>query len=601
MDDEPIIPMSDPVALLSHIEVPNQVRSVIMGGPGNSNNSYYAYLEAIDRLHGAVRFIEEELRNGRYLIAKAMENVKQDFSKLLTNSSLFPNLDELREAMLSEESPDHISPPEMVEAAAIPKLHAMAQRLIDNDCAPDCCKMYREMREAALKRNFQRLGVQQVTKAEIQSTPWPRLEEKMRRWSEHMHIGMILVAGEREACDQVFAGLEKHGEQCFVDLSRSCIILLTHFGDAISVIKKSPERLFSFLDMYETTLDLKSTVDELYRAEEGRAVRENYQELLTILGRAARDTFEKFEDAVKAQPTAEDMSGMGGMGGMASMGQPGNVPRAEMLRNGGFLNKLKKMMLKADDNMSEVGGQQDVAASNASGDVHPITSYVVNYLLLLCNSDLPYFSILECVFEDMANTANEAGSSIITPRVQGRLAFAAARILEALKVNLQHRALMLRDDALGELFLMNNLAYVLTKIDAADAGRLLGTAWIGNYGAIVDSHRDRFINSSLAKFDPVWSDDRLDTASLVKRLKLFNYTVEQMKQRYMAWTIPNRELRAHVKKMTLKRLLDKYRDFIVRHRNVIQSHRTLDVRVFTCEEIEQMLLPCFDTGPSRVK
>eukprot|EP00475_Leptophrys_vorax_P000960 TRINITY_DN10500_c0_g4_i1.p1 TRINITY_DN10500_c0_g4~~TRINITY_DN10500_c0_g4_i1.p1 ORF type:complete len:288 (+),score=30.39 TRINITY_DN10500_c0_g4_i1:109-864(+) len=250
--------------------------------------------------------------------------------------------------------------------------------------------------------------------------------------------------------------------------------------------------------------------------------------------------------------------------------------------------------------MSEVGGgHQDAAASNASGDVHPITSYVVNYLLLLCNSDLPYFSILECVFEDMANAGSEAGASIITPRVQGRLAFAAARILEALKVNLEQRAAMLRDDALGELFLMNNLAYVLTKIDAADAGRLLGTAWIGNYGAIVDSHRDRFVSSCLFKFDGVWSDDRLDTAALVKRLKLFNFNVEQTKQRFMAWTISNPELRAHVKRMLLKRLLDKYRDFIVRHRAVIQTHRTLDVRVYTCEEIDAILSSCFDAPHTR--
>ncbi|GJP80232.1 hypothetical protein CLOP_g10465 [Closterium sp. NIES-67] len=154
----PGIRLADPAALLTHIEVPNQVKDVIMDGPDRNSDAYYTYLDAVDRLNGAVRFIEEELRNGRYLIAKAMENVKADFHGLLADSSLFPDLDELREAMLSEESPDQITPPEMIAEAALPKLHAMARRLVENGCASDCTRAYKEKREAALRRNFQRAG-----------------------------------------------------------------------------------------------------------------------------------------------------------------------------------------------------------------------------------------------------------------------------------------------------------------------------------------------------------------------------------------------------------------------------------------------------------
>ncbi|CAI5477981.1 unnamed protein product [Closterium sp. Yama58-4] len=601
----PGIRLSDPAALLTHIEVPNQVRDVIMDGPDRNSDAYYTYLDAVDRLNGAVRFIEEELRNGRYLIARAMENVKTDFHGLLADSSLFPDLDELREAMLSEESPDQITPPEMIAEAALPKLHAMARRLVENNCATDCTRAYKEKREAALRRNFQRLGVQSMTKAEIHSTPWPQLEERMRRWSEHMHIGMILVAGEREACDEVFDGLGSYGEQCFVDLSRSSMLLLAGFGEAVSEIKKTPERLFSFLDMYETTLDLKCTVDELFKGPEGEMMRREYQHLLKTLGQAARATFEKFEEAVKAPPTPEEGAPAGG-GGYPALASPtasesgrGGFGRSE-LRGGGLLGRLKKMMHKGDDSASEVASMTSTsaAAAHSTGDIHPITSYVVNYLLLLCNSELPYFQILECVFEDMVSNASDSAASIVTPRVQGRLAFAAARIVDALKTNLGQRAAMLRDETLAELFMMNNLAYVLTKIDASDAGRLLGTAWIGTYGAMVDTHRDRFIMHTLAKFDVVFSsDERLDTSSLVKRLKTFNIILEQMRQRHMAWTITNRELRAHVKAKTLSGLLDKYREFIIRHGNILRNQRSLDVRVLACEEVETMLADSFSTGP----
>ncbi|CAI5969623.1 unnamed protein product [Closterium sp. NIES-65] len=620
-----------------------------MDGPDRNSDAYYTYLDAVDRLNGAVRFIEEELRNGRYLIMRAMENVKADFHGLLADSSLFPDLDELREAMLSEESPDQITPPEMIAEAALPKLHAMARRLVENSCATDCTRAYKEKREAALRRNFQRLGVQSMTKAEIHSTPWPQLEERMRRWSEHMHIGMILVAGEREACDEVFDGLGPYGEQCFVDLSRSSMLLLAGFGEAVSEIKKTPERLFSFLDMYETTLDLKCTVDELFKGPEGEMMRREYQHLLKTLGQAARATFEKFEEAVKAPPTPEE-GGPGGGGGYPALASPtasesgrGGFGRSE-LRGGGLLGRLKKMMHKGDDSASEVASMTSTsaAAAHSTGDIHPITSYVVNYLLLLCNSELPYFQILECVFEDMVSNASDSAASIVTPRVQGRLAFAAARIVDALKTNLGQRAAMLRDEtlaelfmmnnlayvltkidargkSLAELFMMNNLAYVLTKIDASDAGRLL--AWyfpvpftaprVTTYPfSFSPSYNPCFPSLSprpplpllspclFSSFDVVFSsDDRLDSASLVKRLKTFNIILEQMRQRHMAWTITNRELRAHVKAKTLSGLLDKYREFIIRHGNILRNQRSLDVRVLACEEVETMLADSFSSGP----
>lgn len=71
---------------------------------------------------------------------------------------------------------------------------------------------------------------------------------------------MILIAAEKEACTAVFDSLDPYCEQCFVDLSRGPFLLLTDFGVDVAEIDKTPERLFSFLDMYETALDLLNTV-----------------------------------------------------------------------------------------------------------------------------------------------------------------------------------------------------------------------------------------------------------------------------------------------------------------------------------------------------
>ncbi|CAI5942740.1 unnamed protein product, partial [Closterium sp. NIES-65] len=120
---------------------------------------------------------------------------------------------------------------------------------------------------------------------------------------------------------------------------------------------------------------------------------------------------------------------------------------------------------------------------------------------------------------------------------------------------------------------------------------------------VVFSSDDRLDSASLSALRSslsTWCSPRmtgLDSASLVKRLKTFNIILEQMRQRHMAWTITNRELRAHVKAKTLSGLLDKYREFIIRHGNILRNQRSLDVRVLACEEVETMLADSFSSGP----
>lgn len=71
---------------------------------------------------------------------------------------------------------------------------------------------------------------------------------------------MIYIAAEREACDFILDDLEPFREQCFVELSQSCMQLLISFGLAVAACRQSPEKLFALLDMYETMLDLQPTV-----------------------------------------------------------------------------------------------------------------------------------------------------------------------------------------------------------------------------------------------------------------------------------------------------------------------------------------------------
>lgn len=70
----------------------------------------------------------------------------------------------------------------------------------------------------------------------------------------------MLFAGERKVCDQLFEGFDSLMDQCFADVTAGSVAVLLSFGDAIAKSKRSPEKLFVLLDMYEIMRELHTEV-----------------------------------------------------------------------------------------------------------------------------------------------------------------------------------------------------------------------------------------------------------------------------------------------------------------------------------------------------
>lgn len=69
-----------------------------------------------------------------------------------------------------------------------------------------------------------------------------------------------MFAGERKVCDQIFEGFDSLGDQCFSEVTKDSVSMLLSFGEAIANSKRSPEKLFVLLDMYEIMQELRSEV-----------------------------------------------------------------------------------------------------------------------------------------------------------------------------------------------------------------------------------------------------------------------------------------------------------------------------------------------------
>ena len=73
----------------------------------------------------------------------------------------------------------------------------------------------------------------------------------------------LLFTGERKICDQIFDSADALVDQCFADVTSNNVSMLLSFGDAIAKSKRSPEKLFVLLDMFEIMRELQSEV-QLY-------------------------------------------------------------------------------------------------------------------------------------------------------------------------------------------------------------------------------------------------------------------------------------------------------------------------------------------------
>ncbi|KAL5206694.1 hypothetical protein ABZP36_034903 [Zizania latifolia] len=70
----------------------------------------------------------------------------------------------------------------------------------------------------------------------------------------------LLFAAERQLCDQVFECPQSMRDKCFAAITKNSLATLLSFGEAIAMSKRSPEKLFVLLDMYEIICELQADV-----------------------------------------------------------------------------------------------------------------------------------------------------------------------------------------------------------------------------------------------------------------------------------------------------------------------------------------------------
>ncbi|KQJ85365.1 exocyst complex component EXO70A1-like isoform X2 [Brachypodium distachyon] len=554
-------------AILKHLDDVHQAEPVILNGPSKGLTDY---LYAVDKLRGVVSFFtskrscaagDEALKNVDQLLSKAGVELEGEFSRVLSKCSKPVELEPLFNCLPSHSSAKDASEGQTNPGAACslptlvdPRYMSVVSKLVQKSAElgrhKQFMKIYRDIRSSTLELTLKQLGVEYVTTEEVQTMQVESLDAKVAHWIQCLQIAVkLLFPAERVLCDQIFEGQKGH---CFAAATSKSLLTLLSFGEAIAKSETSPEKVFMLLDMFNATLELQSEVEVVFQGDECSGNRKSAMNLVKCLARMTKRTLGEFRDNI--------------------------------------LKDSPKSM-------------------TTDGDVHPLTSYVGNYIKFLFD----YQSSLKLIFQE----------SSIRDGTNSRLVAEITGLIHALETNLDVKAKQYKNHALGNLFLMNNIHYIVRCICSSEFKDVFGDDWIQRHRRVVQQHATQYRRVTWGKAVECLSSQGLTSSagsatevapdsvanvrsfsgttprSVIKaRFRSFNKQFEEVCQTQINWAIPDIELHDNLILMIAEILLPAYRSFLKRYRPFVEnSHNASKYIKYTPEALEQALGNLFVKKP----
>ncbi|XP_039127287.1 exocyst complex component EXO70A1-like [Dioscorea cayenensis subsp. rotundata] len=583
---EQLIHRWDPVASPSHDR---------MLFDGSDRADAELYLRAIDHLRQSLGPSSpapaSPSRSPSNTIQIAMARLEDEFRNLLLSRSAEPDLEslDLGSLSISSLSSDHdhdhdhdrnlsdaeddpgggstrvasrsassIREIDLVPPDAVQDLRSIAERMVAAGYARECAQAYSSARKSAVDTGLRHLGVERLSIGDVQRLEWEALEAKIRRWIRAARACVrVLFASERRLCDQVF-GTPSSADAPFAETVKGAAIQLLSFPEAISIGRRSPEKLFKILDLHDALSDLLPDIAAIFRSGPAESIHTQAAEILARLAEAARGTLSEFENAVLREASRIPVPG---------------------------------------------------------GTLHPLTRYVMNYISLISDYQPTLNELI--VTTPSARFSGEETTDhpeINFPDLDNRTPLAShlVWIIVVLQHNLENKASLYKDAALSHLFLMNNLHYIVNKVkDSPELRGMIGDEYLrrltGKYRQLATSYqrtawvkilhclRDEGIHVSGSFSSGV------SKSTLRERFKAFNAAFDEAYRTQAAWFVPDPQLREELRISISERLLPAYRAFLGRFRHHIESGRHPEVYIkYSVEDLEMALMDFFEGCPPSV-
>ncbi|KAK1576938.1 hypothetical protein Q3G72_017678 [Acer saccharum] len=214
-------------------------------------------------------------------------------------------------AVSSYRSTSSIREVDLIPEETIEDLRSIAERMIAAGYLRECIQVYGSVRKSAVDLNFKRLNVEKLSIGDIQRLEWDALETKIRRWIRAAKVCVrILFASEKRLCEQIFDGIGTAiDDACFMETVKGPAIQLFNFAEAISISRRSPEKLFKILDLHDALVELLPDIEVVFDSKSSDSIRVQAAEILSRLAEAARGILSEFENAVLREPSKVPVPG----------------------------------------------------------------------------------------------------------------------------------------------------------------------------------------------------------------------------------------------------------------------------------------------------
>ncbi|KAG1327531.1 exocyst complex component EXO70B1-like [Cocos nucifera] len=471
------------------------------------------------------------------------------------------------ESSTNEEYPQTY-PPDIVE-----RLRSIAAVMISAGYVTECCEVFSVARRNAFFASLSTLGCEKISIDDVQRMAWDSLEGEIVTWIKAFrHSITVSFPSERELLDIVFSGHQDIADSLFNNLALGAISQLLNFAEAVAMTKLSTEKLFKMLDIYETLRDLTPTIDAIFSIDGNEEssptspvmdLKSEISAIRSRLGEAAVATFCDLESSIKTDTGKTPMPG---------------------------------------------------------GAVHPLTRYVMNYVKYACE----YKNTLEQVFKNYqkterpssydddrddeppgstSNNDNQSNDSI----ADDPKPFAAQLmvVMELLHSNLEAKSKLYKDQALCNIFLMNNGGYVMKKIKgAAEIKELLDDAWCWKRSSELRQYHKNYQRETWSKVLACLKDEGLNVRGnvskpvLKERFKSFNAMIDEIYKTQSSWVVSDEQLQSELRVSISAVVVPAYRSFLGRFSQYLDPGRQTEKYIkFGADDLENCIDELFDGNP----
>lgn len=442
------------------------------------------------------------------------------------------------------------------------RLSEIAVRMVRAGYRTECCQVYCMIRKMFLEESVMRLGFEKLSIEEVQRIQWELLEVEISKWMQTLKVSVnVFMSSERILCDRVFVDLPSVSETCFGELARGVMIQFLNFGEAVAISRRSPEKLFKILDMYETLWELIPKINSIFSGEVCSTLRSEASAVWLRLGEAARGTFLELENAIK--------------GDLAKNPVPG-------------------------------------------GAIHPLTRYVMNYMRLACD----YRDTLEQVFKEDGGAEMNGVSAIALDHSDvlefrngtnttdsSPLSTKTIAIMELLESNLNAKSKLYKDPALSYVFLMNNGRYIVQKVKDSEIHSLLGDVWVRQHSSNVRRYHKSYQRVAWGKVLSCLRDEGIHVGGnfssgvskpvLKERFKNFNALFEELQKTQSTWIVADDQLQTELRISVAEMVIPAYRQFLGRFQYYLENDRHPERYIkYGPEEVEALINELFEGAPS---